>query len=222
VDQPVGAHRATGAGGAGLYALPSSRLALRAQRSESSAPLRHQQLPGSQHPRGSLTGILKERIPDAALSLVELPLARRIRGQLPGDERSLGRGPGLELDRIRPYLPGDDIRTIDWNVSARTGETHVREHVPERDVTTWLLVDRSPSMHFGTADRRKADVQEGVARVFGHLATRRRGRLGVIAFGAGAGAVLVARPGPHALGRLAAHLGRDVAEEGSGPTSMTP
>jgi uncharacterized protein (DUF58 family) len=75
------------------------------------------------------------------------------------------------------------VRRIDWNVTARTGETHVRVHMAERVLVTWLVLDTSVSMDFGTADRRKADVAEGVALAIGHLATRRGNRLGVLTFG---------------------------------------
>ena len=75
--------------------------------------------------------------------------------------------------------PGDDVRRIDWNVTARTGEPHVRVHLAERVLVTWLVLDTSPSMQFGTADRRKADVADGVALAIGHVATRRGNRLGV-------------------------------------------
>jgi uncharacterized protein (DUF58 family) len=84
---------------------------------------------------------------------------------------------------VRPYLPGDDVRRIDWNVTARTGEPHVRVHLAERVLVTWLVLDTSLSMDFGTADRRKSDVAEGVALAIGHLATRRGNRLGVLTFG---------------------------------------
>src|SRR5919198_290686 len=92
-------------------------------------------------------------------------------------------GGGTDLAMIRPYRPGDDVRHIDWNVTARMHEPHVRVHVGERALTAWLLLDVSASMTFGTADRRKADVAEGVALAIGHVATRRGNRLGLVAFG---------------------------------------
>jgi uncharacterized protein (DUF58 family) len=104
-------------------------------------------------------------------------------GLLAGDYRSAVHGDGTELVQVRPYVPGDDVRRIDWNVTARTGEPHVRVHLAERVLVTWLLLDTSPSMQFGTADRRKADVAEGVAIAVGHVATRRGNRLGLVTFG---------------------------------------
>ena len=101
----------------------------------------------------------------------------------------------LELDRIRPYEPGDDVRRIDWNATARSLVPQIREDVPDRQLTAWLLLDHSPSMHFGTADRRKADVAEGAALVVGRFIARRSDRLGVITFGAGPETGLATRRG---------------------------
>ena len=80
---------------------------------------------------------------------------------------------------------GDDVRHIDAAATARTGEPHVRLHVPERTLTTWIVLDVSPSMAFGTATRLKADVAEGVALVLGRLAVRRAGAVGLVRFGFG-------------------------------------
>jgi uncharacterized protein (DUF58 family) len=121
--------------------------------------------------------------PVALLRALDLTIGRRIHGLLPGEYRALDLGGGLELAQVRPYQPGDDVRRIDWNVTARTMIPHVRVHVPERALTTWLVLDVSPSMTFGTALRRKADVAEGVAIAVGHLATQRGNRLGIVTFG---------------------------------------
>ena len=121
--------------------------------------------------------------PPALLRALDLTVGRRIHGLVPGEFRALDLGGGLELAQVRPYQPGDDVRRIDWNVTARTTIPHVRVHVPERALTTWLVLDVSPSMTFGTALRRKADVAEGVAIAVGHLATQRGNRLGLVTFG---------------------------------------
>ena len=121
--------------------------------------------------------------PVALLRALDLTIGRRIHGALPGEFRAHDLGGGLELAQVRPYQPGDDVRRIDWNVTARTTVPHVRVHVPERALTSWLLLDVSPSMTFGTALRRKADVAEGVAMAMGHLATQRGNRLGIVTFG---------------------------------------
>jgi uncharacterized protein (DUF58 family) len=121
--------------------------------------------------------------PEALLRALDVTVGRRIHGLIPGEFRAHDRGGGTELAQVRPYEPGDDVRQIDWNVTARTTVPHVRVHVPERALTCWLLLDVSPSMTFGTADRRKADVAEGVALAVGHLATQRGNRLGIATFG---------------------------------------
>jgi uncharacterized protein (DUF58 family) len=120
-----------------------------------------------------------------SLEALELAIGRRVDGLLAGDYRSAFAGVGTELYQVRPYEAGDDVRRIDWNVTARTGQTHVRVELAERVLVTWLVFDASASMAFGTAERRKADVAEGVALAVGHAATRRGNRLGLVAFGSG-------------------------------------
>jgi uncharacterized protein (DUF58 family) len=122
-------------------------------------------------------------LPDALLRALDVAIGRRVQGILTGDYRSTLHGEGTELAQVRPYVPGDDVRRIDWNVTARTNEPHVRVQLAERVLVTWLVLDTSPSMQFGTADRRKADVAEGVAIAVGHVATRRGNRLGLVTFG---------------------------------------
>jgi uncharacterized protein (DUF58 family) len=118
-----------------------------------------------------------------SLEALELAIGRRVDGLLAGDYRSAFSGLGSELYQIRPYEPGDDVRRIDWNVTARTGQPHVRVELAERVLVTWLVYDASASMAFGTAERRKADVAEGVALAIGHAASRRGNRLGLVVFG---------------------------------------
>src|ERR671931_1145049 len=98
-----------------------------------------------------------------SLRALELTIGRRVDGLLAGDYRSAFAGIGSELFQVRAYEPGDDVRRIEWNVTARTGQTHVRVELAERVLVTWLVLDSSASMAFGTADRRKADVAEGGA-----------------------------------------------------------
>lgn len=130
-----------------------------------------------------------------SLRALDLAIARRVNVQLPGEYRSAFVGAGSEFQQIRPYQPGDDVRRIDWNVTARTGEPHVRVDLAERVLVTWLVLDASASMRFGTADRRKADVSEGVAIAVGNVATRRGNRLGIVSFGEGAPEVQKPRGG---------------------------
>jgi uncharacterized protein (DUF58 family) len=162
-------------------------------------------------------GTIAQQVVDA----LDLVIARRTAGVLPGDRRAAGVGTGTELAQLRPYVPGDDVRHIDPAATARTGEPHVRVHVPERTLTTWILVDVSPSMAFGTADRLKSDVAEGVALVVARLAVRRAGRVALMTFGAGQREV---HP-PHASSRgmtaiRAALDGRTAADGTQGATAL--
>jgi uncharacterized protein (DUF58 family) len=156
---------------------------------------------------------------------------KRIESLVPGEHLTPQTGSGTELAMIRPYFPGDDVRHIDWMATARLHEPHVRVHVGERALTTWLVLDVSASMAFGTADRRKTDVAEGVALAIGHVSTRRGNRLGVLAFGGPASPggsspasfrPRIMRPRQGRLGLLAllAELRRDGEGEGAGATSL--
>jgi uncharacterized protein (DUF58 family) len=124
-------------------------------------------------------------MPHALLDALALAVTQRVAGALPGDRRAAGVGAGTELAQLRPYAFGDDVRRIDAAATARSGEPHVRLEVPERTLTTWIAVDVSASMAFGTAQRLKADVAEGVTLALGRLALRHAGRIGVLTFGAG-------------------------------------
>lgn len=140
-------------------------------------------------------------------------------GMLAGDYRSSLLGDGTELAQVRPYVPGeDDVRRIDWNVTARTDRPHVRVHLAERVLVTWLVLDTSASMLFGTADRRKSDVAEGVAIAVGHVATRRGNRLGLVTFGDDDPRALPPRQGRLGLLGLLAAL-REPGDA-TGPTSL--
>lgn len=159
-------------------------------------------------------------IADDLVRRLEIALTRRVGGRLSGDHRGYGTGDGLELDRIRPYEPGDDIRRIDWNATARSLVPQVREDVPDRKLTAWLLLDTSPSMHFGTTDRRKADVAEGAALVVGRFVARRTDRLGVVTFGSGREHVLPPAGGRRGMLSLLQALHADAHDEGGGATSV--
>jgi uncharacterized protein (DUF58 family) len=150
----------------------------------------------------------------ASLRALELTVGRRVDGLLAGDYRSAFAGVGSELWQVRPYEAGDDVRRIEWNVTARTGIPHVRVELAERVLVTWLVLDLSASMAFGTGDRRKADVAEGVAVAVGHAATRRGNRLGTVTFGSEA-AVEPPRQGRRALLQTLRTL-REVPPGGSG------
>lgn len=151
-------------------------------------------------------------MPGRLVDALDPSVAHRASGVLPGDRRAAGLGMGTELAQLRPYEPGDDVRHIDAAATARTGEPYVKLHVPERTLTTWLVVDVSPSMAFGTARRLKSDVAEGVASVMARLAVRRAGAVALLTFGAGESRLL--RPKASRPGVLAV---RKALEDGVAP-----
>jgi uncharacterized protein (DUF58 family) len=159
-------------------------------------------------------------VPPSVLRSLDLAVLRRVESLVPGEHLTPQVGAGTELAMIRPYFPGDDVRHIDWNVTARMREPHVRVHVGERALTAWLVLDTSASMTFGTADRRKVDVAEGVAIAVGHVASRRGNRLGVVAFGGEGPKVLRPRQGRIGLLQLLAELRNEPEEDGLGATSL--
>ncbi len=159
-------------------------------------------------------------LPDALLRALDLRIGRRVDGLLAGEHRTAAVGVGTELAQIREWEPGDDVRRIDWNATARTNTVQVRVDVAERALTSWVLLDVSPSMRFGTADRRKWDVAEGVAVAMGHLASRRGNRIGVATFGGNPSLTLPPRQGRSGLLGVLLAVRRDPETERLGPTSV--
>jgi uncharacterized protein (DUF58 family) len=177
----------------------------------------------------SAVGLVSERsphrpgpgpLPEALLRALDLKIARRIDGLLAGEHRTAALGLGTELAQVRDWEPSDDVRRIDWNATARSETVQVRVDVAQRALTSWVLLDVSPSMRFGTADRRKWDVAEGVAVAMGHLASRRGNRIGVATFGASD--TLALRPRQGRVGRLSVLLAvrREPETERVGRTSI--
>jgi uncharacterized protein (DUF58 family) len=154
-------------------------------------------------------------VPGALVKALDLAFVRRVGGVSAGEHRGAGVGSGTELAQLRAYQPGDDVRQIDPSATARTGIPHVRQQVPERLLTTWLAVDVSPSMAFGTADRLKSDVAEGVVDVLGSIAVRRGGRVGLLTFGGPVARLLPPRGGRGARVGLRRALGEGVAVDGT-------
>lgn len=113
---------------------------------------------------------------------LEMLSARLIRAGFAGDYHSAFHGRGIEFSQVREYMPGDDIRTIDWNVTARSGVPHVKEFVEERDLTVIIAVDMSGSMAFGSADWRKCDIAAELVSVFAFSAVENSDRAGLLLF----------------------------------------
>lgn len=124
--------------------------------------------------------VLKGHQADAVLRKLELTVRRRLDGLLQGNHLGLIPGPGSEPGESRVYHPGDDVRRMDWPVTARTMVPHVRETIADRELETWCVVDLSPSLDFGTAECEKRDIAvAGLAAVV-HLTTHGGNRIGVI------------------------------------------
>jgi uncharacterized protein (DUF58 family) len=125
------------------------------------------------------------RPPERILQRLDWRVIRRLDGLLQGDYRTLFRGSGVDFADLREYVPGDDVRAIDWNVTARTDVVHVREYLEDRELTAWFLLDLSPSVDFGSADgeRVKRSVLIDLVATLARLLTRRGNRVGAIALG---------------------------------------
>lgn len=113
---------------------------------------------------------------------LEVVTARLMRAGFAGQYHAAFHGRGVEFAQVREYLPGDDVRVIDWNVTARTGVPHVKEFVEERDLTVILAIDCSGSMGFGSIDRRKADLAAELTAVLAFAANQNGDRVGLVTF----------------------------------------
>ena len=144
---------------------------------------------------------------------LEIVSARLIRAGFAGDYHSAFHGRGIEFSQVREYQQGDDIRTIDWNVTARTGAPHVKEFIEERDLTVIIAVDVSGSMAFGSVDWRKCDIAAELAAVFAFSAVENSDRVGLLLFSNTVHRFLPARRGrPHA--QVIVHAAVDAAMRG--------
>jgi uncharacterized protein (DUF58 family) len=120
--------------------------------------------------------------PERVLQRLDWHVVRRLDGLLQGEYRSLFRGPGVDLAGLRAYQPGDDVRYIDWNVTARTTEPYIREYHEDRELTAWFLLDLSPSVDFGTVgeDRLKRTVLVDFVTTLARILTRRGNRIAAV------------------------------------------
>ncbi|REE94909.1 DUF58 domain-containing protein [Thermomonospora umbrina] len=122
--------------------------------------------------------ILRDLAPEQALRRLELTVLRRLDGLLQGDHQGLLPGPGSEIAEGRPYAPGDDVRVMDWNLTARTSVPHVRDRIADRELETWALVDCTASMDFGTGRVEKRDLAVAAVAAVGFLTERSGNRMG--------------------------------------------
>lgn len=123
-----------------------------------------------------------EATPERILRRLDWQVIRRLDGLLQGDYRTLFYGDGLDFADLREYQLADDIRHIDWNVTARMNQLHVREYVEDREITAWFLLDLSPSMGFGPTERPKELVLIDLVTTLARLLTRSGNRVGAILY----------------------------------------
>ena len=153
-------------------------------------------------PVGAGAGLRPERL----LRQLEWRVIRRLDGLLQGSYRSLFRGSGLDFTDLREYVPGDDPRHIEWNVTARLDEPWVREYVEDRELTAWLVLDHSASMAFGPVDRQKHLVLAEVATTLAHVLTRGGNRVGAVLLDQGVEQVIPPASGRTQVLRIAGAL----------------
>jgi uncharacterized protein (DUF58 family) len=147
--------------------------------------------------------------PEAVLRRLEWTVMRRLDGLLQGDYRTLFRGFGLDLADLREYQYGDDVRHIDWNVTARLQTPYVREYHEDREVTAWFLLDLSPSIDFGSGQVRKRNVAADFVAVLARILTRHGNKVGALFYGEDVDTMIPARSGRrHVLRLLHAMLER--------------
>ena len=133
--------------------------------------------------------------PERVLQRLDWTIIRRLDGLLQGDYRTVFRGFGTELAELREYQLTDDVRTIDWNVTARMQTPYVRQYVEDREVTAWFLLDMSPSVDFGSAQVQKRSLLIDFVGVIARLLTRHGNRVGALLFTGGTQRVIPAQGG---------------------------
>ena len=158
--------------------------------------------------------------PDKLLLRLEWKIVRRLDGRLQGAYRTVHRGTGVDFTGLRAYVDGDDARQIDWNVTARLDEPYLRVFTEDREVTVWLVLDRSASMTAGRPGRGKHDVLAELALVLARLFTRAGNRVGALFFDTGF--LRVVPPGTtrrHVL-RIGSELTRTAQPRGGATTDL--
>ncbi len=120
--------------------------------------------------------------PERVLQRLDFKVIRKLDGLLQGDYRSLFYGYGLDFADLREYQPEDDVRYIDWNVTARMDTPYVRQYLEDREITAWFLLDLSPSVDFGAVDNLKRTVLIDFVSTFARLLTRHGNRVGAVLY----------------------------------------
>ncbi len=150
--------------------------------------------PGSAAPANTTKGP-PDLTADRLLRRLEWRIVRRLDGRSTGDYRTTYRGTGLDIADLREYMPGDDLRHIDWNVTARMDAPYVREFLEDRELTAWLLLDTTASMGFGPLARHKGHVLTELATTLAYVLVRGGNRVGAMLFGGPGTAGVTIPPG---------------------------
>ena len=147
---------------------------------------------------------------------IQIRTGRHVADVLAGQYVSVFKGQGIEFDEVRPYIPGDDVRTIDWNVTARMGEPFVKRFVEERQLTLMLMADISASQDFGSATRSKREAAAELCALLAFSATRNDDKVGLALFHGGIERYIPPRKGQkHSLRVVREVLTQDAGERGS-------
>ena len=154
------------------------------------------------------------------LRRLEWTVLRRLDGVLQGDYRTLMRGAGMDLADLREYQHHDDVRHIDWNVTARLQQPHVRVFTEDREMSAWFLLDLSPSMDFGSGEQRKRGLSTEFLAVLARLLTRHGNRVGAMLYGSGVDTVIPARGGRQHILQLLHTLQMRPDAAQAGPTRL--
>ncbi|XRQ14004.1 DUF58 domain-containing protein [Actinomadura welshii] len=164
---------------------------------------------------------LRDLAPEHALRRLEVTITRRLDGLLQGDHLGLLPGPGSEAAEGREYVAGDDVRAMDWNLTARMTAPHVRDRVADRELETWVLVDATASMDFGTGRLEKRDLAVFAVAAVGFLTERTGNRLGAHIVRDDGTRRLPARTGrPHLLALLRTLMSAPRGEGGPADASL--
>jgi uncharacterized protein (DUF58 family) len=153
--------------------------------------------------------------PDQILQRLDWRVVRRLDGLLQGDYRTFFYGAGVDFADLREYDPGDDIRHIDWNVTARMDAPYVRQYTADRELTAWLLLDRSASMSFGPQERPKELVLTEFVATLARLLTRGGNRIGAIFYNNTVERIIEPRGGRNQVLRIARDLLRPPPDTGT-------
>jgi uncharacterized protein (DUF58 family) len=157
---------------------------------------------------------------EGVLRRLEWTAIRRLDGLLQGDYRTLLRGAGLDLADLREYQHHDDVRHIDWNVTARLQVPHVRVFTEDREMACWFLLDLSPSVDFGSGEQRKRTVSAEFVAVLARMLTRHGNRVGALLYGSGVDTVIPARGGRRHVLHLLHSMQTRPAPQESGTTKL--